>query len=148
MALESRLCKVVQGSFNQENAMFGETASIQCACIALFAISYSTLKKVNRWDQVDLDIILINGDALHKTLRRQTLLTIEDLPRDFKMDEETVFAQFRENKYGIFIWGLQEVHATLLENLIENPQSQSMGQFFYIRNVFCNNTIQFSLLYF
>ena len=69
MALESGLCKVVQGSFNQGNAMFGETAGIQCACMALFAISYSTLKEVNRWDQFDLDIILINGDALYKTLR-------------------------------------------------------------------------------
>ena len=49
MALESGLCKVVvQGSFNQGNAMSGETAGIQCACMVLFAISYSTLKEVNR----------------------------------------------------------------------------------------------------
>ena len=34
------------------------------------------------------------------------------------MGGETVFAQFRENKYGIFNWDLQEVHATLLENLV------------------------------
>ena len=102
MALESGLFKLVQGSFNQGNAMFVEAADIQCACMALFASSYSTLKEVNRWDQFDLDIILINGDALYKKLRRQTLLTVEDLPRDFKMGEETAFAQFRENKYGIF----------------------------------------------
>ena len=102
-----------------------------------------------QWDQFDLDIILINGEALYKSLRRQTLLLVEDLPRDFKMGEETVFAQFRESKYGIFSWGLQEVHATLLENLVQNPESQSTGSiFFYSRNVFCNNTIQFSLLYF
>ena len=94
MALESGLCKVVQGSFNHGNAMFGETAGIQCACMTLFAISYSTLKDVNRWDQFDLDIILINGDALYKSLRRQTLLRVENLPRYFKMDEETVFVQF------------------------------------------------------
>ena len=42
MAPESGLCKVVQESFNQGNAMFGETAGIQCVCVALFAISYST----------------------------------------------------------------------------------------------------------
>ena len=70
MALESGLCKVVQGSFNQGNAMFVETAGIQCACMALFAISYSTLQEINRWDQFDLDIILINGKALYKILRR------------------------------------------------------------------------------
>ena len=113
--------------------MFGEKADIQCECMALFAISYSTLKEVNRWDQFDLDIILINGDASYKSLRRQTLLTVEDLPRDFKMGEETVFAQFRENKYGIFNWGLQEVHATLLENLVQNPESQSTGLFFLFK---------------
>ena len=92
MALESGLSKVVHGPFHQGNALFGETAGIQCACMALFAISCSTLKEVNRWDQFDLDTILRNGDALYKSLRRQTLLTVEDLPRDFKMGEETVFA--------------------------------------------------------
>ena len=64
--------------------MFGETAGIQCACTALFAILYSNLKKVNRWDEFDLDIILIDGDALYRTLRRQTLLIVEDLPRDLR----------------------------------------------------------------
>ena len=99
MALESGLCKVVQGLLNRGNAMFGETTCIQCRCMALFAISYSTLKEVNRWYHFDLDIVLINGDALYKTLRRQTLLTVEDLSRDFKMSEETASAQFRESKY-------------------------------------------------
>ena len=41
MALESGLCQVVQGSFNQGNAMYRETAGIQCACMAIFGISYS-----------------------------------------------------------------------------------------------------------
>ena len=41
MALESGLCKVVQESFNQGNAMFRETAGLQCACMALFGIPYS-----------------------------------------------------------------------------------------------------------
>ena len=127
--------------------MFGETAGIQCACMALFAISYSTLKEVNRWDQFDLDIILINGDALYKSLRRQTLLTVEDLPRYFKMGEETVFAQFRENKYGIFNWGLQKVHATLLENLVQNPESQSTGSIFFIQGM-CFAIIPFSSHYY
>ena len=64
--------------------------------MALFAISYSTLQEVNRWNQFDLDIILVNRDVLHKSLRRQTLLTVEDQPRDFKTGEETVFAHSRK----------------------------------------------------
>ena len=98
--------------------MFQETAGIQCACIALFAISNWTLKEVKGCDQFGLDIILINSDTLYKSLHRQTLLTVEDLPREFKMGEETGFVQFRENKYWIFNWGLQEVHAARLENLV------------------------------
>ena len=47
-----------------------------------------------------------------------TKVYIGDLPREFKMGEETGFVQFRENKYWIFNWGLQEVHAARLENLV------------------------------
>ena len=31
MVIESGLCKIVQGSFNQGNSMIEETAGIQCA---------------------------------------------------------------------------------------------------------------------
>ena len=65
--------------------------------MTLFAISYSTIKEIGRWGQLDLDIVLVNEVALCNTLRRQTLLTAEDLPRDFKIIEETVFP----HKYGI-----------------------------------------------
>ena len=64
------------------------------------------------------------------------------------MGEGTVFAQFRENKYGIFNWGLQEVDTTLVENLVQNPESRSTEPIFIIQGIFfCNNTIQFSLIY-
>ena len=64
MLAATGLCKIVQGSFNQGNAVFGETAGIQCVCMALFAISFSTIKEKGRQDQSDLDIVLVNGDAL------------------------------------------------------------------------------------
>ena len=35
-------------------------------CMALFAISYSAIKEISRWDQSDLDIVLVNRDALYK----------------------------------------------------------------------------------
>ena len=73
----------------------------------------------------------------------KTLLTVEDLPRYFKMGEETLFAQFRENQYGIFNWGLQDVYATLLENLVQNPESQSTGSIFFIQGM-CFAIIPFS----
>ena len=48
MLAATGLCKVVQGSFNQRNVVFGETAGIQCVCMPLFAISYSTIKEISR----------------------------------------------------------------------------------------------------
>ena len=71
------LCKVVQGSFNQGNIVLGETAGIQCTCMALFAISYPNIKEISRWYQSDLDIVLVNREALYNILGRQTLLTAE-----------------------------------------------------------------------
>ena len=71
------LCKVVQGSFNQVNVVLGETAGIQCTCMALFVISYPNIKEISRWYQSDLDIVLVNREALYNILGRQTLLTAE-----------------------------------------------------------------------
>ena len=75
--------KVVQGPFNQRNTVFGETAGMQCACMGLSAISYSTI-------QSELDIALIKRNALCKTLGRQTLLTAEDLSKTFKLVEGNI----------------------------------------------------------
>ena len=88
MLASTGLCKVVKGHFNQENVVFGETAGIQCACMALFAIFYSTLKEISRCDQSDVDIVLVNGDALYKTLASRTLLTAEYLPRNFELSSK------------------------------------------------------------
>ena len=69
--------------------------------MALFAIIYSVIKRIKRWDQSYLDIILVSGDALDKTLGMRILLTAGELQRNFELGEETAFPQFRENKYGI-----------------------------------------------
>ena len=72
-------------------------------------------------------------------------MTVEDLPRDFKMVEKTAFPQFRENKYGILNGGLQQVHATLLKNLVQNPESQSTGSISFIQGM-CFAIIPFIFL--
>ena len=57
------------------------------------------------------------------------------------MVEETVSAQL------YFNWCLQEVHATLLENLVQNPESQSTGSIFFIQGM-CFAIIPFSSHYY
>lgn len=83
--------------------------------MALFAISYSAMKEISTWDQSDLDIVLVNGDTFYKTLGRLTLLTTEDLSKNLELSEETLFPQFRENKYKIFDQG-QVGNDNLLDN--------------------------------
>ena len=45
-----------------------------------------------------IEILLVNADTFCRTFSTQTLLTAEDLLRNFKLDEGTVFPRFRENK--------------------------------------------------
>ena len=52
------------------------------------------------------------------------------------MGEETIFAQFREKKYEMFDWDLQDVNANL--HLVQNPESQSTRSV-----LFCNYAMQF-----
>ena len=60
--------KVISGSFHQVDTRFGTTPGIQCACNSLFALCFSQVKKVFRWNTPDLDYILNEGDILCKSL--------------------------------------------------------------------------------
>ena len=42
----NKIQKVVLGNFHQGNLKFGNTAGVQCACNALFAICFSVVKKI------------------------------------------------------------------------------------------------------
>ena len=63
------------------------------------------------------------------------------------MVEKTAFPQFRENKYGILNGDLQQVHATLLKNLVQNPESQSTGSISFIQGM-CFAIVTFSSHYY
>lgn len=49
MVVVAGLCQMIQGSFNQGNILFQETTEIQCACMVLLAIEYSSIKEKGRW---------------------------------------------------------------------------------------------------
>lgn len=67
---------------------------------------------------MDLDIVLVNG-LLYKTLPRQTLLVAEDLSTNFKIGEESLFLQFRGNKYEIFDVGFARCECQFFFLLVE-----------------------------
>ena len=73
--------KVVSGSFHQDSTTFGTTAGMQCAWNSLFALCFSQVKKVFRWNIPDLDYILTEGDILCKSLGTMDLLSADELSR-------------------------------------------------------------------
>ena len=63
------------------------------------------------------------------------------------MDKEKVYPHFKENKYGTFDWGLSGVNADLLNNLVPNPESQTIGSFFFIQGM-CFTIIPYNSNYY
>ena len=72
---------VIQGSFHQ--AIQG--LRVQCACNSLFALYWSQVKTVSRWNKSDLNHVLTEGDLLYKSLNVVDMLTADDLPRSIVM---------------------------------------------------------------
>ena len=81
-----KITKFVQSSFHQGHVKFGETAGIQCAYNALFALCSSTLKRVTLWKTMDMDYILEKGDELYKSLNVHTPLNIDELPQHVNIE--------------------------------------------------------------
>ena len=93
--------KVIMGSFHQGNTRFGLTAGIQCACNSLYALCWSHVKKVYRWNTHDLDHILNEGDVLYKSLGTMDLLSADELPRSVMMSNNNIPVEFLELKTEI-----------------------------------------------
>ena len=81
-----KIAKFVQGSFHQGHVKFGQTAGIQCACNALFALCWSTVKRVTIWKTMDMDYILEKGDELYKSLNMHIPLNIDELPQHVNIE--------------------------------------------------------------
>ena len=88
------VAKVVQGSFHQGNERFGSTAGIQCACNSLYALCWSKVKKVFAWNISDLDHILTQGDLLYKSLGKNCLLAVDELPRSVNINDNNISLVF------------------------------------------------------
>ena len=87
--------KVVHGSFHQGNRqLFGETAGIQCACNALYALCWTQIKQIFHWTKRDLDHILVEGDNLYKSLHTFDMLTVDQLPAFVRMYNHNIPVQY------------------------------------------------------
>ena len=90
----------VQARFSQGDPRFGDTRGIQCTCISLYGICFSAFKNISRWMQNDLDCILEKGDQLFKAQRTHSYLSCPQLPRQIKIGNLNVEAQFLDNYFG------------------------------------------------
>ena len=84
------ITKTVQGSFHQGDIKFGDTAGKQCACITLFSILWSKIRRVGLWNSGDLDQILCQGDKLYKQLGTNDFLTVDDLPQSINIENNNL----------------------------------------------------------
>ena len=96
------ISKTTSGSFHQADIRFGETAGTQCLCNSLLSISWSLVRRVALWSSVDLDFILIKGDALYKSFNKRGYLTFDELPCQVDTDAGIFNMHKLHNEAGIF----------------------------------------------
>ena len=96
-----RILKVIQGSFHQGHLKFGHTAGIQCACNSLYALCWSTIKRVSVWTTSDLDYVLENGDGLFKSINTNMALNVDELPVNVNIEGHSLGVILLENESGV-----------------------------------------------
>ena len=95
-----RATKIVQATHHQGDLRYGATAGIQCSCMSLMSVCWSTFISITIWDGTDLDMILENGDRLFKSLNQYRLLGVDDLPRSVDIYSNSVDIFLLDNKTG------------------------------------------------
>ena len=96
-----KILKVIQGSFHQGHPKFGHTAGIQCACNSLYALCWSTIKRVSVWTTSDLDYVLENGDSLFKSINTNMALNVDELPVNVNIEGHSLDVILLENEAGV-----------------------------------------------
>ena len=94
------ISQIIQGSFNQGNELFGETAGTQCACNVLYAIFWSYFRSLSIWKVFDLDKIFIEGDKNYKSLNTRSYLNVDELTRFIETNGMISNAIFSHLKQG------------------------------------------------
>ena len=91
-----QISRVVNGTFHQGDSRFESTAGRQCACNSLFAIFWSHIRPIARWNRHDLDRILTEGDQIYKSLNTNDYLSVDDLPTTIELNGYTSNIIFRK----------------------------------------------------
>ena len=90
-----QLGEIVHVSLYQGNIqLFRETAGIQCACNALYALCWTQIKQIFHWVRRNLDNILVEGQNLYESLHTSDMLSVDELPAFVKMYNHDIPVQY------------------------------------------------------
>ena len=85
----------MHGSSHQgNNQLFGETAGIQWACNALYALCWTQIKQIFHLVRRDLDHILVERDNLYQSLHTSDMLLVDQLPAFVKIYNHHIPVQY------------------------------------------------------
>ena len=92
---------------------------MQCACNSLFALCWSQVQTVSRWNKTDLNHVLTEGDLLFKSLNIVDMLTADDLPRSIVMSNIKFPVDFLELKTELGLRILERSEDPFSEDLFQ-----------------------------
>ena len=96
------LQEIVRASFSQGHEKFRTNRGIQCACISLYSLYFSSFKPIFEWSSQDLGYVILKGDQLYKEQNTLILLPCVDLPRIVGIENVKVTVTFLANVFGFF----------------------------------------------
>ena len=93
----------------------------------MYVIVYASFKRLGIWKKCDLDVILINGDQLYKSLDKTDYLSVTYLPETFQIVSVQVDVEYNMNKYGILRNGTvsAEVLSEIFRSVSDKLQEKS-----------------------
>ena len=102
---DARIMKVVQATYHQGDIRYEMLKGIQCSCMSLTSVCWTSFKSASIWDSFDLDCILQKGNLLFKSLNNYRYLWMEDLLREIFIEHLSINVEFLNNRTGEIIAG-------------------------------------------
>ena len=93
--------KIRPSALNSELMIYLLYAGIQCACNSLYALCWSTIKRISVWTTSDLYYVLENGDSLFKSINTNMALNVDELPVNVNIEGHSLDVILLENEAGV-----------------------------------------------
>ena len=85
---------VVQVTHHQGDIRYGTSWGIQCSCMSLVSLTWTSLRSPGLWNKFALDSILGKGDQLFNFMGKFRYLGMEDLSQEFLVVNSSINMEF------------------------------------------------------